>query len=148
MDVTPLTWTIAITGFVLMALLMALQLIAVVRSRNALTIQNAHGGDTEATDPKACFAFNQGHAYADVFFWGPIQLVGCIGMVLGARWGFLLALLGSVPFWCSAMNLHTYRRQVGFTELEPALLSWVVIWGIWPAFGIAQMVYCFGRLLG
>ncbi len=25
---------------------------------------------------------------------------------------------------------------------------WVVIWGMWPAFGVVQMAYCFWRLMG
>jgi hypothetical protein len=144
--VTPFTWLIAVLGFALMALLLPLQLVAVIRPRGAWTIANVYGGDPGSTDPKAYFAFNQGYAYADVFFWGPVQIAGCVGMVLGARWGFLLALIGSVPFWYTAVNFHTWNRALGITR--PTLFYWVVSWGMWPAFGVLEMLYCFVRLLG
>lgn len=75
-----------------------LQLVAALRPRAAWTIQNVYGGSPEATDPKAYFAFNQGMAWADPFLWAPVQFAGSAGMLMGERWGFLLALMASVPF--------------------------------------------------
>lgn len=99
MEVTVLTWIISVAGLLIMGLLSALQLVAVISPREQWTIKNVYCGAPDNTDPKAYFAFNQGYAWADAFFWGPIQIVGSIGMLLEHRWGFLLALIGSVPFW-------------------------------------------------
>jgi hypothetical protein len=145
MDVTPLTWIVAITGFLLMALLGGLQLVAAVRPRARWTIDNIYGGSPEGTDPTAYFAFNQGSAWADPFFWAPLQLAGSVGMVLGQRWGFLLALMASVPFWYTAIWIYVWDRDLGFRE--NTFTYWVVVWGIWPAFGIFEGVYTFIRLL-
>lgn len=145
MQVTTMTWIIGIAGLALMAILMALQLVAVFRPRDDWTIANVYGGDPGNTDPQAYFAFNQGYAWADSFFWGPIQLAGSCGMLLGERWGFLLGLIGSVPFWYSAINMFVWDRWMGFQR--NTLFYWIVIWGIWPAFGVIEMLYCLARLL-
>ena len=74
MDVTTMTWIVAVGGLVLISLLAGLQLVAVVRPQTAWTIANVYGGDPSATDPKAYFAFNRGFAWADPFFWAPVQI--------------------------------------------------------------------------
>ena len=112
MDVTPLTWIIALAGLVLIGLLGALQLVAALRPRAAWTIENVYGGDPSATDPTAYFAFNQGYAWADPFFWAPLQIAGSVGMLLGERWGFLLALMASVPFWYTAIPIFVWDNKL------------------------------------
>jgi hypothetical protein len=146
MDVTPLTWIVAITGLVLMALLGTLQLVAAARPHAAWTIENVYGGSPDDTDPTAYFAFNQGSAWADPFFWAPLQIAGSIGMVLGERWGFLLALMASVPFWYTAIWIYIWDRDLGFRE--NTVFYWVIVWGMWPAFGVLEGAYTFVRLLG
>ena len=66
-------------------------------------------------------------------------------MMLGERWGFLLALMASVPFWYSAILIYVWDRDMGFRE--NTLFYWVVVWGMFPAFGILEGVYTFVRLL-
>ena len=145
MDVTTGTWIIALTGLVLIGLLGGLQLVALLRPRAAWTINNVYGGSPDATDPTAFFAFNQGWAWADVFFWAPLQVAGSVGMLLGERWGFLLALAASVPFWYSAISFFVWDRDLGFRQ--STIAYWVITWGIWPLFGVVEGVYCFVRLL-
>ena len=145
MDVTPLTWVVAGLGFVIIALLGSLQFVAVVRPRASWTIENVYGGSPDDTDPKAYFAFNQGYAWADPFFWAPLQIAGSIGMVLGQRWGFLLALMASVPFWYTAIPIFIWDRDMGFRE--NTFMYWVIVWGMFPAYGVVAGVYCLVRLL-
>ena len=99
MEVTAWTWIVAIGGLGLIGLLGALQFVAALHPHSDWVVANVYGGTPEATDPKAYFAFNQGLARADPFFWAPLQIAGSIGMLLGERWGYLLALGASVPFW-------------------------------------------------
>ncbi len=145
MDVTPLTSVVAILGLLLMLLLGSLEMIAVIRPKAEWTIKNVYGGDPETTDSRAYFAFNQGWAWADAIFWAPLQIAGSVGMLLGERWGFLLALVASVPFWYSAIPIFIWDRDLAFRQNTAQY--WVVIWGMWPAFGIFEGVYCFARLL-
>jgi hypothetical protein len=145
MDVTAATVTVALAGLGLMLLLGGLQLVAVLRPKDPWTIENVYGGDPNSTDPKAYFAFNQGYAWADAVFWAPLQIVGSIGMLLGARWGFVLALVASVPFWYTAIPIFIWDRDMGFRQ--NTLLYWVVIWGMFPAYGVVAGVYCALRLL-
>jgi len=142
--VTLFTWIVGVAGIVLAGLLMALQFIAVIRPRAPWTVANVYGGNPESTDPRAYFAFNQGLAWADTFFWGPLQIAGSIGMLMGQRWGFLLALIASVPFWYTAVLIYTWDRDLGFRR--NTFVYWFV-WGVWPAFGVVEMVYCFARLM-
>ena len=135
----------AVTGLVLISLLAALQFVAVIRPRSDWTVEKVYGGSPEATDPTAYFAFNQGSAWADPFFWAPLQIAGSIGMLLGHRWGFLLALIASVPFWYTAIFFYIWDRDLGFRE--NTLMYWVIIWGMWPVFGVVEGVYTFVRLL-
>ena len=145
MEVTIFTIIIAALGIILMGLLALLQFIAVLKPRSDWVIENIYGGDPGITDPKAYFAYNQGYAWADSFFWAPLQLAGSIGMLLGQRWGFLLALVGSVPFWYTAILIFIWDRDLGIRKAT--FNYWVIIWGMWPAFGVLEMLYCFFRLL-
>lgn len=145
MEVTVATWVVALVGLGLIGVLGALQLVAVIRPRGRWTIENVYGGSPEMTDPTAYFAFNQGSAWADPFLWAPLQIAGSVGMMLGERWGFLLALMASVPFWYTAVFFFIWDRDLGFRE--NTLEYWVVIWGMWPVFGIVEGAYCFVRLL-
>ncbi len=145
MDVTVWTWIVAITGLVLIGLLGSLQLVAVIRPRAEWTIKTVYGGQPDSTDPKAYFAFNQGFAWADSFFWAPLQVAASIGMLLGERWGFVLGVAASVPFWYTAIQFFIWDRDLGFRERT--VTYWVVVWGMWPAFGVMEGVYCFLRLV-
>ena len=145
MEVTAITWIVAIAGLGLIGLLAALQLVAVIDPRGEWTIENVYGGDPGATDPKAYFAFNQGYAWADGFFWAPLQIAGSVGMLLGQRWGFLLALVASVPFWYTAITTFIWDRDLGFRQ--NTFTYWAVIWGMWPVFGVLEGIYSFVRLL-
>ena len=66
-------------------------------------------------------------------------------MVLGQRWGFLLALIASVPFWYTSIPMFIWDRDLGFRQ--PTVYYWVVVWGIFPTFGLVEGLYCFFRLL-
>ena len=145
MEVDALTWVVAIGGLAIMGLLGSLQLVAVLRPRAAWTVENVYGGSPDATDPTAYFAFNQGYAWADAVFWAPLQVAGSIGMLLGERWGFALALVASVPFWYTAIPIFIWDRDLGFRQ--NTVFYWVVVWGMFPAFGILEGVYTFARLI-
>ena len=145
MEVTPFTWVVSLLGLAIISVLASLQLIAVLRPRDSWTIKNVYGGDPSSTDPNAYFAFNQGFAWADVFLWAPFQVAGCIGMLLGEQWGFLLALVGSVPFWYTAVPIFIWDRDMGFRK--NTFNYWVFIWGMFPAFGMLETVYTISRLL-
>lgn len=144
-DASILTGIVAVTGLALIGILAALQLVALIRPRSEWTIENVYGGKPEATDPRAYFAFNQGSAWADVFLLAPLQVSASIGMLLDQQWGFLLGLAASVPFWYSAVFFFIWDRDLGFRR--NTFGYWVVTWGIWPAFGIAEGVYCFVQLV-
>ena len=146
MEVTAATWAIALIGLVLMSLLAVLQLVALVRPRARWTIDNVYGGSPDDTDPDAYFAFNRASAWADPFLLAPLQIGGSIGMLLGERWGFLLALMASVPFWYSAVFFYIWDRDLGFRR--NTFSYWVLTWGMWPVFGVVEGVYCFVRLVG
>ncbi len=145
MEVTLWTGIVAIAGFLIMSGVGGLQLIAALRPRSRWVIDNVYGGSPDATDPKAYFAFNQGFAWSDPFFWAPLQFAGSIGMLLGHRWGFLLALMASVPYWYSAIPVFIWDRDLGFRR--NTVFYWAVVWGLFPAFGVLEGVYCFARLL-
>ncbi|KPK10366.1 MAG: hypothetical protein AMJ68_09420 [Acidithiobacillales bacterium SG8_45] len=145
METSTYTWVIATIGLVLITILMLLQFVAILKPRSEWTIKNVYGGNPDSTDSKAYFAFNQGFAYADAIFWGPLQIAGSAGMLMGERWGYLLALIASVPFWYTAIPIFIWDRDMGFRK--NSFTYWVFIWGMFPLFGFVEMVYCFLRLL-
>lgn len=144
MAVTPLTWLIAIAGLVLIGILGGLQWIAIARPKSQWTIENVYGGSPDRTEPTAYFAFNQGLAWADAVFWVPLQVAGSIGMLLGHRWGFLLAFAASVPYWYTAVPLFIWDRDLGIRQNT---VTYWLTWGIFPVFGVIEGVYCFVRLI-
>ena len=145
MEVTALTWIVASLGLLIMAILASLQFVAVLRPRTEWTIENVYGGTPDGTDPTAYFAFNQGYAWADSFLWAPLQVAGSIGMLLGERWGFLIALAASIPYVYTAIPIFIWDRDMGFRE--NTLFYWLIVWGMFPAYGILEGVYTFARLL-
>jgi hypothetical protein len=145
MDVTAATWIVALVGLGLIVILSGLQLVAVIRPHGQWTIDKVYGGSPDDTDPKAYFAFNQASAWADPFLLAPLQIAGSVGMLLGERWGFLLGLMASVPFWYTAVFFFIWDRDLGFRQNTGGY--WIVTWGMWPVFGIFEGVYCFVRLL-
>ncbi len=145
MEVTVSTITVAAVGILISGVLLGAQLVAVFRPRAKWTIDNIYGGSPDRTDSTAYFAFNQGYAWADTVFWLPIQLTGCIGMLMGQRWGFLLALVGSVPFLYTAITIYIWDRDLKFRR--NTFVYWVLIWGVFPSFGVVEGIYCFMRLL-
>ena len=58
---------------------------------------------------------------------------------------FLLGLVGSVPFIYTAIQIYIWDRDLGFRK--NTFTYWVIIWGMFPAFGILEGVYCFVRLM-
>ena len=44
-------------------------------------------------------------------------------MMLGQRWGFLLALAASVPFWYTAVFFYFWDRDLGFRENDRHVLD-------------------------
>jgi hypothetical protein len=92
-EVTALTWIVAVAGFPITSVLLSGQLVAVFSPRGEWTIKNVYGGTPASTDPKAYFAFNQGYAWADSAFWLPLQVAGSVGVLLGERWRFLFVRL-------------------------------------------------------
>ena len=146
MEVTILTWGVAVAGLLLIGLLSALQLVAVIHPRERWTINNVYGGAPEATDPNAYFAFNQGQAWADPFFWAPLQIAGSVGMLLGQQWGFLARpRRDPCRFATAQILIFIWDRDMGFRQ--NTFSYWVVVWGMWPAFGVLEGAYCFVRLL-
>ena len=145
MLVTTTTGLVALGGLLLISLLLLLQGVAVLWPRSEWVVKNVYGGTPAKTDPQAYFAFNQGFALADVMFLGPQQLVGSIGMLLGERWGFLFALMAAVPFCYSAIQFFVWDRDMGFRR--NTFSYWFVVWGMFPLFGVIEMVYCFARLM-
>jgi hypothetical protein len=63
----------------------------------------------------------------------------------GDRWEFLLALVASAPYWYSAVFFYIWDRNLGFRQRTAGY--WIVTWGMWPAYGVSEGVYCFVRLL-
>ena len=64
---------------------------------------------------------------------------------LWATLGVSFALMASVPFWYTAIPIFVWDRDMGFRK--NTLTYWVVIWGMFPAFGVVAGVYCLVRLL-
>lgn len=140
------SWTIVVAGAGLLfsIVLMGAQIVAVARPRASWTIENIYGGRPDDVDSKAYFVFYQAFARADVFFWLPVQMIGSVGMLMGQRWGFLLALIGSVPFWYTAIMFYVWDRDLKLRQ--NTFVYWVLVWGIFPVFGVLEGVYCFLRL--
>ncbi len=143
MEITVLTSVVALFGLLIMGVLFGLQAVAAMWPKSDWVIDNVYGGQPDATDPAAYFAFNRGLALADVWTWAPLQFAASIGMLLGARWGFLLGLVASAPFWYSAVLLFVWDGELGFRQSR----YWLLTWAVFPAFGLVQGLYCFLRLL-
>jgi hypothetical protein len=50
-----------------------------------------------------------------------------------------------VPFWYTAITFFIWDRDMGFRK--NTFVYWVFVWGMFPAFGVFEMIYCFARLM-
>ena len=50
-----------------------------------------------------------------------------------------------MPFWYTAIPVFIWDRDMDFRK--NTLNYWVVVWGMWPAYGVLEGVYCFLVLL-
>lgn len=83
MEVTILTWIVAIAGLALISFPGSLQLVALIRPRSQWTIDNVYGGKPDRTVIKAYLAFNQGFAWADSVSWHSRRSAGASECSLG-----------------------------------------------------------------
>jgi hypothetical protein len=51
-----------------------------------------------------------------------------------------------VPFWYTAIPIFIWDRDLGFRK--NTLGYWLIIWGMWPTYGVIAGVYIAFRLLG
>ena len=65
-------------------------------------------------------------------------------MLLGEQWGFILALAASIPYLYTAFTNWIWDRDLGFRE--NTLYYWIIVWAIWPTYGLIQAVYSLLRL--
>ncbi len=56
----------------------------------------------------------------------------------------LIGLLGGLQL-VAAVPIFIWDRDLGFRQ--NTVFYWVVVWGMFPAFGVIEGVYCFARLL-
>ena len=65
-------------------------------------------------------------------------------MLLGEQWGFLLALVASVPYVYTAVTIYIWDHDLG--SRKNTIGGWV-IWGISPVSDSSRVSTAFSRLL-
>ena len=132
MEVTDNTRIVAVLGLFMITLLEVFQFMILLRPRSEQSL----------TPPEV---YDLGWAYADTLWSLPLQIGGSVGMLLGRKWGFLLALVASTFYVYSSIFIFVWDRDLGLRE--KTFVYWVIVWGMWPAYGLLEGLYAFVRLM-
>ncbi len=143
---TAVTWIIAVFGSLIFLLLMAANLIILLKpkSQQAKDILIGKGENwRDKSHFKTAYAF----AWADWLIIAPLIIVGNIGILNGYIWGYILCLiLGVISIYFSIV-FWIMEKEYTYSSCGP-LAYYTYYWGFYVYWGIVAITYSIYVLSG
>ena len=138
------TWFLSTIGVAIYLPAVYIQMLALCRPHAQKTKDLLVGKDREYHD-KTYFAFCRGTAWADLCVQIPLVIVGCIGVLFGHAWAYVLWFAGaSITLYIHFVLLFLEGRHI-YSKWGPlAFLTYG--WGLWVYWAILVVIYCLVRL--
>ena len=129
-------WALILVASVLFVFLIIGQTLSVIDYDLTL---NLGLQESEEEIGKVGIAFAKGFAFADTIFYGPILVLGILGLLKGKKWGavLMLAALGITVYW---PIVHLYAIYIDTEAITlnqekyisfPIVLGLIIIYGLW-----------------
>ncbi len=146
MQPTFVTWALVVFGVVTLIPLIWAQLSMLTRPDSQETRDLLIGKQEDWRD-KTHFKFALGAAWADWLFFGPLFVAGCIGILLGQTWGYVLfGAAGACSLYINIILWVTEREYV-YPSRGP-LRYFTYYWGFFMYWGALALAYSVMRISG
>lgn len=140
---TVFTWVLSIIGIIIYTPTMYLEYLAAFKPDSQKTKDLLVGKGQDYPD-KTYAAFCKGHGWADliIFFF---VLAGCVGVLLGHRWGYIFWFAGAgVTLYAHTLLLFLEGKHI-FNDWGP-LAFFTYGWALWVYWAVIVLFYSFDRL--
>lgn len=146
MQPTFVTWALVVFGVVTLMPLIWAQWSMLIGPDNQETRDLIIGQDEDWRD-KTHFKMALGAAWADWLLFGPLFLAGCVGVLLGQMWGYLLfGAAGACSLYINIILWVTEKEYV-YPSRGP-LRYFTYYWGFFMYWGALALAYSVVRISG
>ena len=144
LEPTELTWVLSIVGLVIYIPPVYLEVLAVWKPDSQRTKDLLVGkGDDYKDETHAAFCY--GHGWADMAIPIPAVIAGCIGVLLGQPWGYMLWFAGAaITIYIHFILLFLEGKHIYRTWGRLAFFTYA--WGLWVYWAVAVAVYSLVRI--
>jgi len=143
---TRITWILSITGLIIYIPPIYLEVLAICRPRSQKTKDLLVGKGEDYKDQTHA-SFCHGHGWADMLVPIPFVIAGCIAVLFGRPWGYMLWFAGAaVTIYAHLILLFLEGREI-YTKWGK-LAFFTYAWGIWVYWSVIVMVYSLLRVQG
>ena len=146
MQPTLVTWALVIFGVITMIPLILAQASMLFRPNSPKTRDLLVGEGKDWRD-NTHFKLSRGAAWADWLFFTPLFVAGCVGVLLGYAWGYVLfGVTGACSVYINIILWFTEKEYVYPTR--GALRYFTYYWGFFVYWGALALAYSAIRLYG
>ena len=146
MQPTLVTWALVIFGVITMAPLILAQSSMLFRPNSRKT-RDLLIGEGEDWRDDTHFKLSRGAAWADWVFFAPLFVAGCVGVLLGHAWGYVLfGVVGACSVYINISLWFTEKEYVYPTR--GPLRYFTYYWGFFVYWGVLALAYSIVRIAG
>ncbi|UCG63129.1 MAG: hypothetical protein JSV52_07570 [Candidatus Zixiibacteriota bacterium] len=146
MEPTHVTSALVVFGVITMGPLTYVYLVFLRSPHSSKSKDLMIGKDKDWRD-KTHFRLNLGFAWADLLFFVPLFVSGCVGVLLGQTWGYVLfGAAGCSTLYINIILWFTEKEHV-YAALGP-LRYFTYFWGFFVYWGALALVYSALRIGG
>ena len=146
MQPTIVTWALVVFGVITLIPLIGAQWSMLVRPDSQRT-RNVLIGKGEEWRDQTHFRLSLGEAWADWLFFGPLFVLGSVGVLLGQTWGYMLfGAAGACSVYINIILWFTEKEYVYPTR--GPLRYYTYYWGFFMYWGALALAYSLLRISG
>lgn len=146
MKPTPVTWALVVFGAITLIPLVVAQFALLSRPDSRRTKDLLIGKDEEWRDDTH-LSLSRGAAWADWLFFSPLFLGGCVGVLLGQQWGYVM--FGAAGACSLYINIVFWFTEKTFVyPARGPLRYFTYYWGFFVYWGAMALAYSALRIAG
>ena len=146
MQPTVVTWALVVFGLITMGTAFSISLVF-LRSPHSPKSRELMIGKGKDWRDKTHFRLELGFAWSDLLFLAPLFVSGCVGVLLGQAWGYMLfGAAGACSLYINIILWFTEKEYV-YPSLGP-LKYFTYYWGFFVYWGALALAYSVVRISG
>lgn len=143
---TLLTWVLVIVGFLIYIPVFYGQIMLLARPYSQKTRDIVIGKGEDWRD-RTHFRSSYGFAWADIFFFLPLLVIGSVGVILGQVWGYIIWSAVAAIAVNVSIVLYFSEKEYVYPVWGP-LAYYTFYWGFFVYWGMITIIYIVSRFLG